>query len=340
MQNVLGPISPYGEIGLEMKCGNGVWRRCHPILASFIGDCPEQALVTCTYNGQCPKCKVPLGCLGEYKMLLQHVQSAMLDAYQLCNADAHMFNQACHEAGMKPVHHPFWESLLLMDIFLSITPDLLHQLLQGTIKHMIKWLTRIFGAAAIDGQCRMIPPNHNVFLFTKGITTLSRVSGCKHKKMCSILLVLIVDLPVPGGFDSTRIIRAAHALLDFYYLASYETHTGDTLCLLQECLAKFHKNKQVFINLEAQQNFNLPKLHSLTHYALSIQLFGTIDNYNTEQTERLHIDLAKDAYRVTNRKRQVRPDDEMVRTPRKGTHPFCVHDSQSAGSSTQNTVSA
>jgi len=120
--------------------------------------------------------------------------------------------------------------------------------------------------------------------------------------MCSILLGLIVDLPVPGGFDSTRIIRAARALLDFYYLASYETHTGDTLCLLQECLAKFHENKQVFIDLEARQNFNLPKLHSLTHYASSIQLFGTTDNYNTEQTERLHIDLAKDAYRVTNRK--------------------------------------
>jgi hypothetical protein len=31
-------------------------------------------------------------------------------------------------------------------------------------------------------------------------------------------------------------------------------------------------------------------------------LFGTTDNYNTEQTERLHIDFAKDAYRATNHK--------------------------------------
>ncbi|KAJ7906687.1 hypothetical protein B0H13DRAFT_1880374 [Mycena leptocephala] len=31
-------------------------------------------------------------------------------------------------------------------------------------------------------------------------------------------------------------------------------------------------------------------------------LFGTSDNYNTEYTERLYIDLAKDAYRSTNRK--------------------------------------
>jgi hypothetical protein len=33
-------------------------------------------------------------------------------------------------------------------------------------------------------------------------------------------------------------------------------------------------------------------------------LFGTMDNYNTEQTERLHIDFAKDAYRATNRKNE------------------------------------
>jgi hypothetical protein len=33
-----------------------------------------------------------------------------------------------------------------------------------------------------------------------------------------------------------------------------------------------------------------------------IKLYGTTDNYNTEYTERLHIDLAKDAYRATNRK--------------------------------------
>jgi len=35
---------------------------------------------------------------------------------------------------------------------------------------------------------------------------------------------------------------------------------------------------------------------------LSICLFGTTDNYNTEQSECLHINLAKEAYHITNRK--------------------------------------
>ncbi|KAF8868191.1 hypothetical protein BD779DRAFT_1684565 [Infundibulicybe gibba] len=47
---------------------------------------------------------------------------------------------------------------------------------------------------------------------------------------------------------------------------------------------------------------DLPYLHSFLHYVSMIKLFGTTDNYNTEYTERLHIDLAKDAYRATNHK--------------------------------------
>jgi len=50
MHKVLGLINSYGEIGLPMISGNGIWCHCHPILATFVGYYPEQALVTCTYN--------------------------------------------------------------------------------------------------------------------------------------------------------------------------------------------------------------------------------------------------------------------------------------------------
>ncbi|KAF8496367.1 hypothetical protein F5888DRAFT_1614691, partial [Russula emetica] len=116
MQNVLGPISSYGETGIEMKSGNGVWWRCHPIFAIFVGNYPEQSLVTCSYNGQCPKCKVPE--LGEYQTFPQRMQSTAIDTYQLCDADAHTFNHACREAGLKPMYHPFWETLPLTNIYI------------------------------------------------------------------------------------------------------------------------------------------------------------------------------------------------------------------------------
>ena len=70
----------------------------------------------------------------------------------------------------------------------------------------------------------------------------------------------------------------------------------------EESLRQFHSNKDVFIDVGVREHFNSPKIHSLLHYGSSIILFGTTDNYNTEQTERLHINFTKNAYRATNRK--------------------------------------
>jgi hypothetical protein len=92
------------------------------------------------------------------------------------------------------------------------------------------------------------------------------------------------------------------ALLDFLYLAQFSSHTNETIRRLQDSLAAFHDNKAIFIDLGVREHLNIPKLHSLSHYESSIRQFGTTDNYNTEQSERLHIDMAKDAYRATNHK--------------------------------------
>lgn len=309
MRHLLAPISAVGETGIEMKSGDGIWRRCHPIFAAFAGDYPEQALVSCTYYGYCPKCTIPHDRLGEYETFpLRNIGEAH-EVYQLADdVDTRVFHAACRQAsaqtGLKPVYHPFWESLPLSDIYISITPDVLHQMLQGIMKHLISWLTHpnIFGAAAINARCQSLPPNHHITQFPRGITTLSRVSGQEHKNICRILIGLVINLPLPGGQVPSHVIRAVRALLDFLYIAQLPSHTTDTLRSLDDALAMFHENKSVFADLGVRNHFNIPKLHSLIHYQSSIALFGTIDNYNTEQSERLHIDFAKDAYRATNRK--------------------------------------
>ena len=43
----------------------------------------------------------------------------------------------------------------------------------------------------------------------------------------------------------------------------------------------------------------------LEHYVQLIQMFGSADGFNTEWSERLHIDYAKDAYRASNRRDYV-----------------------------------
>ena len=304
MQAIVAPITSYGETGIDMMSGDGVWRRCHPILAAFVGDYPEQALVTCTYNGRCPKCTVPPDQLGDFiRFPLRDLDKAS-EVYELADGDATQFHAACRATGLKPVHHPFWEFLPLSNIFLSITPDILHQLLQGVLKHILSWISKpsAFGPEEIDARCRRLPPNHNIRIFSKGITTLSRVSGLEHKNICRILLGLIVDLRLPDGQSPAHLICSVRALLDFLYLAQFPSHSAESLSRLEDALSRFHDNKDIFIDLGTRTHFNFPKLHSLIHYASSIKLFGTTDNYNTEQSERLHIDFTKKAYRATNHK--------------------------------------
>ncbi|KAJ7467312.1 hypothetical protein B0H11DRAFT_2159568 [Mycena galericulata] len=279
MAYILAPLKDAGMTGLPMTSGDGVTHRAHPIYATFVGDYPEQVLVTGVKTGECPTCDVPRDELGE---------------------DSSFPLPACAEAGIKPIYHPFWEGLPYTNIFQAISPDILHQLYQGVIKHLIAWLTECVGEAEIDARCRRLPPNHNIRLFMNGISNLSRVTGKEHDQISRFLLGLIIDVKLPDNLSSSKLLAAVRGLLDFVYLAQYPMHTSETLAHQDNALQRFHDNKSIFVDLGVRDDFNLPKLHSCRHYIMYIKLFGTTDNYNTEYTERLHIDLAKDAYRSTN----------------------------------------
>lgn len=116
--------------------------------------------------------------------------------------------------------------------------------------------------------------------------------------MAKILLGCIQDLLLSKG------VKAIWWLLDFIYLAQYSTHDTATLQYLCNAFQKFHQHKDYFIDVEIHPSLNIPKLHSLVHYAESIELFGTTDNYNTEMFERLHIDFAKHGWQSSNQRNE------------------------------------
>ncbi|KAG2124977.1 hypothetical protein BD769DRAFT_1358565 [Suillus cothurnatus] len=303
LRHILEPLKVPGEDGVAMASGDGVVRRGHPIVACYSADYPEQLLTTGIKSGECPKCDVPHEELGspDVPVKLRDLK-AILAALSLVDEDFDLWRQACQECGIKPVFKPFWQDLLHANIFQSITPDVLHQLYQGIIKHLIEWIKEAYSEAEIDARCRRLPPNHNIRLFLKGISNLSRVSGTEHNQICCFLLGIVIGIQLPGNLSNARLTRAVRAILDFLYLAQYPCHTDQTLALLDDALTRFHNNKDIFLDLGIRSNFNLPKLHCFRHYVHMIKMYGTTDNYNTEYTERLHIDLTKDAYRATNHK--------------------------------------
>ncbi|KAH9975424.1 hypothetical protein BGW80DRAFT_1169067 [Lactifluus volemus] len=305
MGRIFSSIQTAGADGTFMTSSRGIVYRAHPLLACIMSDYPEHVLTTCVYSGECPTCPVGRDMLGEYNAedgpALRDLAAA-IEALDSFHDDPANFLRVCKDARIRPVYQPYWLDLPYSHINRSITPDVLHQLYQGIMKHLINWVVQACGATEVDARCRRMPPNHNIRLFMKGISSLSRVSGEEHDYMCRILLGLVIDTQLPDGLSNARLLACVRALLDFLYLAQYPIHTDATLAVMDDALQRFHDSKDIFCVLGIRESFNIPKLHWACHYSTVIQLYGTTDNVNTQYTERLHIDFAKDAYAATNHK--------------------------------------
>ncbi|KIY52525.1 hypothetical protein FISHEDRAFT_35099 [Fistulina hepatica ATCC 64428] len=189
---------------------------------------------------------------------------------------------------------PFWADLPHCNIHNCMTPDVLHQLHQGTFKHILSWCQTLVSKKELDARIRVLLPCYGVRHFNNGLSNLSQVSGPERKHIERILLVCLVDI-VPKD-----IIIAVRSILDFIYLAQYSSHDEITLGYLREALALWDRHKNAFIELGVRDHLNIPKFHSIYHYLESIERLGTTDNYNTEMFERLHIDMAKEGWRASN----------------------------------------
>ncbi|KAE9390999.1 hypothetical protein BT96DRAFT_959647 [Gymnopus androsaceus JB14] len=172
-------------------------------------------------------------------------------------------------------YRPFWDELPFCDIHFCITPDVLHQLYQGVLRHIITWCQQILTEKELDCRICCLPPAYGVRHFKNGISALSQISGAECKNMGKILL------------------GSVRAILDFIYLAQYSLHNEDTLRYMDDALNSWHQNKSCFIDLKVHEDLNIPKFHSLEHYVEAIRFLGTTDNYNTKMFECLHIDFAK-----------------------------------------------
>ncbi|KAJ7940032.1 hypothetical protein B0H13DRAFT_2226250 [Mycena leptocephala] len=268
MSFILAPLKVAGVDGMPVTSGDGVTRRGHPIYATFVGDYPEQCLVTAIKAFECPTCEVPRDELGEETNYPLRDLENILAALDTLDEGPTVYSQACADAGIKPIYRPVWEGLPYTN-------------------HLISWLKSACGEAKIDARCRRLPPNHN-------IRGLGRVTGKEHDQISRFILAIIIDIQLPNNLSSTRLLAAVRGILDFLHLAQYPMHTSETISLVADGLRRFHENKSIFVDLGVRADFNLPKLHNCAHYPMYIKLFGTTDNYNTEYTERLHIDLAKE----------------------------------------------
>ncbi|KAF8586710.1 hypothetical protein K439DRAFT_1614939 [Ramaria rubella] len=295
MTHIVQPLIDPGKEGVLLTGGDGKARKCFPILACYVADYPEQCLVACTrYGDTDPKSDTRRPQFGVNRKGILHdpVKALRLLREATSIATVTVANEFLKKYGLTDVPEPFWACLPHADIHGALTPDILHQLYQGLVKHLIGWLEKIVGPTELDACIQHLPPACALHHFKDGITHLTR--------MCKQILGCII------GVVPVDVVKATPALLDFIYLAQYENHSPETLKFLQHALNEFHHHKAIFLRVGAHlaDNMNFPKLQSLQHFVHSINLFGMTDNYNTEASEHLHIDYAKDAFAATNKKEE------------------------------------
>ncbi|PPQ81799.1 hypothetical protein CVT26_010042 [Gymnopilus dilepis] len=301
MRIILEPLKKAGHDGVEMTSADGAVRLVFPILSCYIADYPEQCLVTCSKYGTCVKCKAQATELQNPQPPENRTQSwtesILQEAHGMAGPDTRKFYDHCMSHGIAGgTPQPFWSGFPLCDINRAVTPDVLHQLYQGVLKHLINWCETILTPAELDQRIRCLPSGFGLRHFKNGFSALSQISGTERKNMAKILLGCLI-----GSIPSRGVI-AITALLDFIYTAQYTSHDAGSLAELQNALDRFHQHRDYFVETGVRDDFNIPKFHSLLHYVESIKLFGTTDNYNTETFERLHIDFAKHGWRASNQR--------------------------------------
>jgi hypothetical protein len=155
MREILAPLKDAGLNGEQMLCPDEHYQQAFPILSSYVADYPEQCMVACCQENQCPICTVPSNERGEFT---SHTFREVDETLKALDNQADL---SFKSLGLRPVKNPFWSDLPYTDIFDCFTPDLLHQLHKGVFKdHLVKWCTESASANEIDQRFIRLPPHY------------------------------------------------------------------------------------------------------------------------------------------------------------------------------------
>src|ERR1700742_4063938 len=139
MRQILAPLINVAKTGIYLNSADNQVRLCFPILGMYIADYPEQVLLTCIRTGCCPTCMA----------LSEHVDLGNGLLYSpRTSAQTHTLH---HKYSLDDLWQtyglstqiPFTADWFLSDIYQSIAPDFLDQIMKGMFKHIMDWVVEI-----------------------------------------------------------------------------------------------------------------------------------------------------------------------------------------------------
>ena len=160
------------------------------------------------------------------------------------------------------------------------------------------------------------------------------------KFLLAITGPLLADRIKSVKCEEAKALQCVRSLCELHLVVGQWSHSEYTLELLQELLQTFYVSKSAFRDQRATDarkkrfnmlwerkvkeaekrgwaqarrdreyeklraevfHFQFPKMHLLSHISESIRRMGSPDNFSTDVSELLHVEMVKEAYRSTNR---------------------------------------
>ncbi|KAG8832778.1 hypothetical protein FRC17_000651 [Serendipita sp. 399] len=309
---VFAPLYRLGNSGIPLTDSRGDVRDCYLRIAIHQADLPEQNMINIAPHNLSPNTVTTREELGNGSQKPLRTRQWICDRIKEVTAlvdpsDILAYQESARKHGLSGVTRPFWESLPDFRPELCCAPDILHGILRFWRDHVLKWIIRLIGRKELNRRLAVLQPIISIRNFRNGINKLPQWTGKEDRELLRVTLAVIAGHPA-----ATRsIMECLRAIHDFIYLAQFRMHSTETLQDLSESLATFHRLKGVLLDVRARcgkkkktrlDHFRIPKLEPLRMYEDHIKEMGTSPQFSTESVESCHKAMAKQPYKMTNRR--------------------------------------
>ena len=296
---------------IDMIDAHGYLRHVRTFLLAHLADNPEQQQIACVNTVQSPLSYCSPDQMGSATLSpLRHGTDTMHDIQQLLATSSsdvrnlRSFKRAAKARGLNGVYEPYWRDWQFADPCIFLAPDALHQWHRMFMDHPVKWARLLLGDSEIDKRISVLQRRFGFRHFKDGFTRFRQHTGREHRDIQRVFIALI------AGHKSItpRIMKAFRSMMDFIYIAQYESHSSETLRYLRDALLGFHGSKIALSKAGVRDGkrrkgrFNIRKVEMLQHVSRLVEWLGSAPQFSTEQTERCHITMAKIPYEASNKK--------------------------------------
>lgn len=279
------------------------------VLGAYQADTPEQKMAACVGGSHSPTSMAVHADLGNAEPSAPRLGSRTLQLIaglvEICDVNdlSHYGNQA-RKLGLNGVYKPFWRDWKFAEPHIFLAPDALHFWHKFTWDHLLGWCRILLGDKEFDLRLTMLQKIIGERHFPDGVTEFSQHTAREARDVAKKFLAVIAGHPsITDG-----VMKSIRSMIDFIYLAQYESHSTDTLHYLDKALRKFHRNKHSLSEAGVRDGprkkgeFKIQKLERMWQVGQSCMELGPSYQFSTETNERDHKRFIKATYARTNKK--------------------------------------